>query len=169
MNEFFFKFKYGIKVYKNVLKNSERKILIESSKKYCKKISPNHPGLQSVNYLDRLFAINQDKNASFLIDKIIKKSKLNNLKMRTCWINYIDIDTKYVCWHMHKSFNKSLKKSLVYFIDSPENLGTIFRVDDREYQISGIENSMIVFNSEIEHTMPYNISLPRFSLAMDFI
>jgi hypothetical protein len=165
MNEFFFKFKYGIKVYKNVLKNSERKILIESSKKYCKKISPNHPGLQSVNYLDRLFAINQDKNASFLIDKIIKKSKLNNLKMRTCWINYIDFKEKFPCWHTHGN----MKKSLVYYLHSPENIGTKFRVDDREYQISGIENSMIVFNPEIEHTMPYNISLPRFSLAMDFI
>ena len=57
MNEFFFKFRHGIKVYKNVLTDSERKMLVESSKKYLKKISPDHPGLQSVNYLDRLFKI----------------------------------------------------------------------------------------------------------------
>ena len=67
MNEFFFKFRYGIKVYKNVLTDSERKMLVESSKKYLKKISPDHPGLQSLNYLDKLFKVDEDKSASFII------------------------------------------------------------------------------------------------------
>ena len=165
MNEFFFKFRYGIKVYKNVLTDSERKMLVESSKKYLKKISLHHPGLQSVNYLDRLFKIDQDKHASFLIDKLIKKSKLNNLKMQDCWVNYVDFTEKIPCWHVHEN----IKKSLVYYLDSPEKLGTIFRVGCKECQISGMENSMIVFNSDIEHTVPYNISLPRLSLAMDFV
>jgi|TARA_B100000035_G_scaffold282146_1_gene263531 hypothetical protein len=165
MNEFFFKFRYGIKVYKNVLTDSERKILVESSKKYLRKISSDHPGLQSLNYLDRLFKINQDKDAFFLIDKLIKRSKLNNLKMQDCWVNYTDLNRKYTCWHVHEN----IKKSLVYYLDSPENLGTIFRVGCKECQISGMENSMIVFNSDIEHTVPYNISLPRLSLAMDFV
>lgn len=165
MNEFFFKFRCGIKVYKNVLTDSERKMLVESSKKYLKKISPDHPGLQSVNYLDRLFKINQDKDASFLIDKLIKKSKLNNLKMRDCWVNYTDLNEKYTCWHVHQG----IKKSLVYYLDNPENLGTIFRDDREQCQISGMENSMILFDPDIEHTVPYNISLPRLSIAMDFV
>lgn len=165
MNEFFFKFKYDIKVYKNVLTDSERKVLVESSKKYLKKISPDYPGLQSLNYLDRLFKFDGDKSASFIIDKIIKKSKINNLKMKNCWVNYTDFSLRYTCWHVHEN----IKKSLVYYLDSPENLGTIFRVGCKECQISGMENSMIVFNSNIEHTVPYNISLPRLSLAMDFV
>lgn len=165
MNEFFFKFKYGIKVYKNVLTDSERKVLVESSKKYLKKISPSHPGLQSVNYLDKLFKINQDKDASFLIDKLIKKSKLNNLKMQDCWVNYVDFTEKIPCWHMHEN----IKKSLVYYLDSPENIGTKFRVDGKECLIGGIENSMVIFDSHMEHTAPYNISSSRLSLAMDFV
>lgn len=161
--EWFFRLKNNIKVYKNVLTESERKQLLKISKKYIKKIGV-HPGLQSENTIEIYL---RSRGEGHLIDKIVKKSKLHKLKVnyRTFWFNYSDLSMDYINWHSH---GHNTQIGLVYYLENPENLGTMFKIDGKEYQIKGQENSVIVFDTRIEHTFPNNVTLPRTSVAMDF-
>ena len=169
--ELFFRLKNNIKVYKNVLTESERKQLLKISKKYIKKIEVRrgplvdvHPGLQSENTIEIYL---RSRGEGHLIDKIVKKAKLHKLKVnyRTFWFNYSDPSMDYINWHSH---GPNTQIGLVYYLENPENLGTMFKIDGKEYQIKGEENSVIVFDTRIEHTFPNNVTLPRTSVAMDF-
>ena len=161
--DWFFRLKNNIKVYKNVLTESERKQLLKISKKYIKKIGV-HPGLQSENTIEIYL---RSRGEGHLIDKIVQKAKLHKLKVnyRTFWFNYSDPSMDYINWHSH---GPNIQKGLVYYLENPENLGTMFKIDGKEYQIKGEENSVIVFDTRIEHTFPNNVTLPRTSVAMDF-
>ena len=161
--ELFFRLKNNIKVYKNVLTESERKQLLKISKKYIKKIGV-HPGLQSENTIEIYL---RSRGEGHLIDKIVQKAKLHKLKTnhRTFWFNYSDPSMDYINWHSH---GPNTQIGLVYYLENPENLGTMFKIDGKEYQIKGQENSVIVFDTRIEHTFPNNVTLPRTSVAMDF-
>ena len=169
--DWFFRLKNNIKVYKNVLTESERKQLLKISKKYIKKIEVRrgplvdvHPGLQSENTIEIYL---RSRGEGHLIDKIVQKAKLHKLKTnhRTFWFNYSDPSMDYINWHSH---GPNTQRGLVYYLDNPENLGTMFKIDGKEYQIKGEENSVIVFDTRIEHTFPNNVTLPRTSVAMDF-
>ena len=161
--DWFFRLKNNIKVYKNVLTESERKQLLKISKKYIKKIGV-HPGLQSENTIEIYL---RSRGEGHLIDKIVQKAKLHKLKTnhRTFWFNYSDPSMDYINWHSH---GPNIQRGLVYYLENPENLGTMFKIDGKEYQIKGQENSVIVFDTRIEHTFPNNVTLPRTSVAMDF-
>ena len=161
--EWIFRLKNNIKVYKNVLTESERKQLLKISKKYIKKIGV-HPGLQSENIIEIYL---RSRGEGHLIDKIVQKAKLHKLKVnyRTFWFNYSDPSMDYINWHSH---GPNTRIGLVYYLENPENLGTMFKIGGKEYQIKGEENSLIVFDSRIEHTFPNNVTLPRTSVAMDF-
>ena len=161
--EWIFRLKNNIKVYKNVLTESERKQLLKISKKYIKKIGV-HPGLQSENIIEIYL---RSRGEGHLIDKIVQKAKLHKLKTnhRTFWFNYSDPSMDYINWHSH---GPNIRRGLVYYLENPENLGTMFKIDGKEYQIKGEENSVIVFDTKIEHTFPNNVTLRRTSVAMDF-
>jgi len=157
----FFKFKYGIRSFYNVLTENERLTLLEESKPQLKEISKLHPGLQTEANFHLILC---QKGLFYLIQKILKKSKVNG-NISACWVNYTDENLKYTCWHNHQN----IKNSLVFFIENPDNVGTIFRINGKEIQIKAPTNSMITFSSNIEHTVPYNITKPRYSLVIDLI
>ena len=155
----FCKFKYGIKTFNNILLETERINLLNESKRFLEKISDLHPGLQTKSDLHLHL---DHKNLFNLISKILKKAKVNGCIER-CWVNYTDENLKYISWHTHPS----VKFTIVYFLDNPENIGTIFRVKKQEFQIKGPTNSLIVIPPDLEHTVPNNITKPRYSLVID--
>jgi hypothetical protein len=157
----FLRLKYGIIVFNNVLTENERFTLLKESKPLLEKLSESHPGLQTKSD----FHLKLDQKGLFYpIQKILKKSKVNG-NINKCWVNYTDENIKYISWHKHQN----IKNTLVYFIENPENVGTIFRINGKEMQVKASTNSLITFPPSIEHTVPNNITKPRYSLAIDLI
>lgn len=157
---FFLNLKYGIKIFHNVLNDNERIKLLSISKEFLHKISDIHPGLQTTNNFHFIL----DKRGYFnIILKLLKKS--NNKTLKSCWVNYTDKNIKYTNWHIHPD----CKSTLLYFIENPESVGTIFKVNEKQFQIKVPTNSLIIFPPTILHTVPHNIKKPRYSLAIDLL
>lgn len=145
-----------IKIYYNVLSEHERINLLESSKLKLYDLGDGFPGLQT----DTNFHLCIEKNT---LNKICEK--INNNNIDSCWVNYTDHSMKYQYWHNHEN----VKDTCVYMIENPEKIGTIFKINEEEYQMDLPTNSLITFPPDLMHTVPYNVINPRYSLAIDFI
>lgn len=150
-----------IDTYLNVLEPHESKELVDIAEQHLKALSPIHPGYQTHEFSEIL----NNLNKGYLIEKLIKQANLRDYQLLKSWVNYSDANIKFTNWHTH---NPPIRKSLVCYIKNPEQRGTIFNVDGHVFQDEAPENSMIVFNSSVLHTVPENITLPRYSLAIDF-
>jgi hypothetical protein len=150
------RFDHNIEVHYNVLSEKERKNILKISNSKLYKISEDHPGLQT----DSDFHHYIDQNT---LNKFFKKVKNKNIYK--CWVNYTDFTMKYEAFHNHENS----KNTCVYMIENPEKKGTIFNINEKIYQIDLPTNSMIIFPTHLMHTVPYNITKPRYSLAINFI
>ena len=153
LSRIYYRFKYGIRIYTDVLKEEERLYLLEESKNYLQSI-PNCPGLQTRPELHLLI-----KSKSLL--KLMNKMRVKYISK--CWVNYTDEEMKYLCWHNHSTW----KYTSVYYLDNPEGKGTIFKDGDKVFQIDLPTNTLMVIPGNIEHSVPPNITKPRYSLVID--
>jgi len=149
------KFNHNIEIYYNVLSEKERKNILKTSNSKLYKIGDDFPGLQT----DPDFHYYIEQNS---LNKLCKKVKNKNIYR--CWVNYTDSNMNYENWHNHENF----KNTCVYMIDNPEKKGTIFKVDGECYSVDLPTNSLIIFPSHLMHTVPYNITKSRYSLAIVF-
>lgn len=99
------------------------------------------------------------------IVEIISQKKVDLIKS---WANKITPESKYFL-HTHTS-----NLSVVYYLSNSNPIyGTYFKHQDKEVIFLGIENSLLIFNGNIQHEIvfpPEKIlnNSSRYSIAMDF-
>ena len=120
--------------------------------------------MQTDSALHHFFS--NDPDISNIFQKIKKGVKINR-EIKRCWMNYTDINFSYECWHDH-NFSDIYEYSCCYMIENPENIGTWFRVNNELCKVTCSTNSALVFHKSITHTVPPNVTEPRYTLAMDF-
>ena len=148
-----------MKLYRNILQEKERKKLLKFCKTKLENFGDNWPGLQ--NNLHTYPEFN-------LFIKTILNKHLKNYKVETAWVNYSEGDI--INWHSHPT----AKKSAVYFLQNPDNLGTIFRNEKYNYDkiisTKGPQNSLLVFDGSKTHSQPYSHKkIKRYTIAVDLI
>jgi hypothetical protein len=146
---------YGIRIYYNVLDEEERIGLLNESKKHLKNLGPRWPGLQTNPNL-HLHLMNVKPLETFLC-----LSGFNSIEK--CWVNYTDDSMKYISWHNH---SKSRFTS-IYYLDNPEGRGTMFDVDGKKFQLDVPTNTLMCIPPDIIHSVPENVTQPRYSLVID--
>ncbi len=150
-----------MKLYRDILQEKERKKLLKFCKTKLENFGDNWPGLQSKNNLHTYPEFN-------LFIKTILNKHLKNYKVETAWVNYSEGDI--INWHSHPT----AKKSAVYFLQNPDNLGTIFRNEKYNYDkiisTKGPQNSLLVFDGSKTHSQPYSHKkIKRYTIAVDLI
>jgi len=153
--DLYYRIKFGIKIHRNVLTEEERLGLIKDSNKYLIKF-PISPNLQSEPDLHKKLNEHSLKSIQKLLDKIGFTSILS------CWSTYIDPIKVEGCWHKH-----AVNLTSIYYMENPESLGTVFRVDNKEFRIDVPTNTLVVIPGYIDHNGPMNVTKPRESLVID--
>ena len=148
----------SIKVVDNILTEEERITLLNLSKPLLQRI-PNCPGLQTLPNLHMI-----SPTLSNIFRKIVDKCNIN-LRIIKSWVNYTDKDMAYESWHSHQP---GFHTTICYMIENPEGIGTKFKIGDETYDTKCPTNSVMLLPSTIEHTVPLNVTMPRYSLAIDF-
>ena len=144
-----------MKLYKNILTKKERLSLLKFAKTKVIDLGPNFPGLQSKPDFHTY------KEMNILLDKI--KKHYTEYKINKCWANFSSGD--YISWHSHPS---NVPMSMIYFIKNPYNLGPFFKRDQFEVFVSKCpENSLILFDSSLIHSVPCHLKADRYSIAFD--
>ena len=145
-----------MKVYKNILLEKERLEILNFVKTTVKDLGPDFPGLQSSPDL------HQYKELKILIDKI--KDIIDGYSIQKCWANFSNGD--YICWHNHVDCNKSM----VYYLKNKSNIGTMFKKEGLKLEISkGLQNSALIFDSNLTHSVPCHLFEDRYSIAFDLV
>lgn len=147
--------KFGIKIHRNVLTEEERLGLIGDSNKYLQRF-PTNPGLQSEPDLHKKLNEQSLKSIQKLLDKVGCTSILK------CWSTYMDPMKVEGSWHKHP-----VNLTSIYYMENPESLGTVFRIDNKEFRIDVPTNTLVVIPGYIDHNGPMNITKPRESLVID--
>ena len=106
----------------------------------------------------------------FFISKI--KQYIQGYKIYKCWANFSVGD--YIFWHQHP---QPVVKSLVYYLVNNNNYGTMFRLkkETEEDPITNIkivecpQNSIYIFDSNLDHSVPCHLKENRISITMDLI
>lgn len=161
----FFKFFNGVKTFHNVLTQDEIETIIVEAGPLLKKISKQHPGLQT----NPFFHIHMIKVGKYNILKKIQKSVNVNARIHKCWVNYTDPTMRYSAWHAHNmGDNPPLSCTCVVYLSGEEKHGTIYRKNKRIFKSKGIIGSAVTIPEDLEHSVPEDIKYPRFSLAIDF-
>ena len=150
----------SIKIIENVLTDQERIILLNNLKPFLIRI-PNCPGLQTSSNFHELSPI-----FSNLIAKIVRKCNINRRIIKS-WVNYTDKDLAYEVWHDH-DHPGYYNRTCLYMIENPESIGTLFKIEDELHHTECPTNSVMLLPTNIEHTVPSNVTMPRYSLAIDF-
>ena len=149
----------SIKIIDNILTDQERIILLNLSTPFLVGM-PTTPGLQTESNMHIVSPI-----ISNLIRKIADKCNINRRILKS-WVNYTDKHMAYENWHTHPV---SFHTTLCYMIENPEGIGTKFKIGDEIYETECPTNSVMLLPTSIEHTVPPNVTMPRYSLAIDFI
>ena len=143
-------------VYKNILSQKERLKLLKFVKTVVKDLGPNYPGLQSKNNLHEYKELKQ------LLNKTKKIIKGYAIKM--CWANFSNGD--YISWHNHLDCDKSL----VYYLKNKSKIGTMFKEEGNNVKITlALQNSALMFDSSLTHSVPCHLFEERDSIAFDLI
>ena len=122
------------------------------------------PGLQTRPNLHTFEEMN------FFVNKI--KQYIQGYEIYKCWANFSVGD--YIFWHQHP---EPVVKSLVYYLVNKNNYGTMFRLkreteEDPTETIKIMEcpqNSIHIFDSNMDHSVPCHLKEDRISIAMDLI
>ena len=148
----------SVKFIDDILTEDERLNLLNLSKPLLE-IIPFSPGLQTHHRLHTKCPV-----ISSLVEKIAKKSGFNRV-IKKSWVNYTDRDLAYEMYHTH---HDSFYTTIVYMIENPEGIGTFFKIGEKIYSTKCPTNSAMLFPTTMEHTVPPNVTMPRYSLAIDF-
>ena len=150
----------SIKIIDNILTEEERINLFNRSRLFLEKL-PNCPGLQTQSNLHMKCRV-----ISSIIEKIAKKSSIPRL-VKSSWANYTDKDMAYQLWH-HHNYPGYYNMNCVYMIENPEGIGAWLDIENVIYKTECPTNSLMLLPVEILHTVPSNVTMPRYSLSIDF-
>ena len=147
----------------NVLTEEERIYILNFVNKKLENIFES-PGLQTKPNLHTF------REMDFFISRI--KQYIQGYKIYKCWANSSMGD--YIFWHQHP---KPVVKSLVYYLVNNNNYGTMFRLkrETEEDPVSNIkivkcpQNSIYIFDSNLDHSVPCHLKENRISITMDLI
>ena len=128
-----------IKKYLDVLSKKQQFSILKLVNKKLTRI-PGCPGLQTHPDLHHYQELEP------LIVKI-NKYTTENFKIIKCWANHTD--GSYISWHTHNS-----DLSIVYYLKNKESIGTVFCINNKIISLKGLENSLIIFDSKIIHSVP---------------
>jgi len=150
-----------MKLYKNILLETERKKLLKFCKTKLKNLGPDWPGLQSKNNLNIYPEVD-------LFNKLLVSKYVKGCSIQHQWVNYTEGNI--INWHNHPIS----KLSAVYFLKNPDNLGTIFRNEKYSYDKITFtrcpQNSLLVFDSKKIHSQPCSPKkIKRYTIAIDLI
>ena len=151
----------SIKIFYDVLTEHERIDFLDRCKPLLRKYT-TFSGLQTKNDIHKLSKENLN-----IVEKIRKKSKIN-ASIQKSWMNYTDSEHAYEAWHDHDN-PESWNYTACYMLDNPESLGTWFKCDEDVYKPKCPTNSLLVFSKSLLHTVPPDVTLPRYTLAIDFV
>lgn len=158
-----FLIKNNIKIFYNIFTNSERNKILEQFKPLLCKIE-GFAGLQTYANLHHVC-----KENDFYIDPFVKikqRTKIKNPIFKS-WVNYTDSKLEYVSWHDHMS--SPFNMTCVYMLENPDKMGTWFLVNNKIHKLKCPTNSLILFPTNLIHSVPGNIKKPRYTLAMEFM
>ena len=145
-----------MKVHKDILSKKERLKLLKFVKTTVKNLGPNYPGLQS------LADLHKHKELKTFLDKI--EPIIKGYMIQKCWVNFSCGD--YISWHNHPGCDKNI----VYYLKNKSNIGTMFKKEGCKVEVKkGLENSLIIFDSNIIHAIPPHLPEERYSIAIDII
>ena len=147
----------------NVFTEEERIYILNFVNKKLENIFES-PGLQTKPNLHTF------REMDFFISRI--KQYIQGYKIYKCWANFSVGD--YIFWHQHP---KPVVKSLVYYLVNNNNYGTMFRLkrETEEDPVSNIkivkcpQNSIYIFDSNLDHSVPCHLKENRISITMDLI
>jgi len=143
-----------MKLYRNILNKKEKSALLKFVKTKVKNLGSNFPGLQTDPNLHTYEEMN------ILLNKIKKYYK--GYLIDKCWGNFST--GNYLSWHAHRQF----PLSMVYFIKNPYELGPFFKREGFEVLVTKCpENSLILFDASLQHSVPCHLKADRYSIAFD--
>jgi hypothetical protein len=150
----------------NILSDLEKKILkIDIDNEIKDNYAPDVPLYQTYNNMHKRY------NWNFLFKKvnhILNIMSLNNIHMEYCWANISTPESDYQV-HTHPT-----DITVVYYLKNfSSHYGTYIKVDDSEVIVCCPENSILIFEPKIEHSIvspPKEISekYSRYSIVMDY-
>jgi hypothetical protein len=145
-----------MKFYTDILLEKERLELLEFTEKNVESLGPDHPGLQS--FAD----FHKHEELKILINKI--KPFIEEYIIQKCWANLSNGD--FIYWHKHDASDKSI----VYYLKNKSNIGTMFKKEGHKIEVSeGVENSLLIFDSKLLHSVPCHLPEERYSITFDLI
>ncbi len=150
----------------NILTDLEKKILkSDIDSEIETNYAPDVPLYQTYNDMHRRY------NWNFLFKKvqnILNNISLNNINMEYCWANISKPESDYQV-HTHPT-----DITVVYYLKNPSSYyGTYIKSNDSEVIICCPENSILIFEPKIQHSIvspPKEISekYSRYSIVMDY-
>mgnify|MGYP003152950900 CR=1 FL=1 len=146
-----------MEIYKDILLEEERRNILKFVKTKVKELGEKFPGLQSDPNLHTL------KELKVFLKRI--KKYLTGYKIQKCWANYSCGD--YISFHKHKV------TSMVYFLENKSNMGPMFLKKSKGFfQVNMSqcpENSLLIFDSGVIHSVPCHLKEDRYSIAIELI
>ena len=143
-----------MRIYKNILLKKDRLKLLKFIKTVVKNLGPNFPGLQTDPNL------HTHKEILFLLRTI--KKHLKGYTIQKCWANFSE--GNYMNWHAHPECDISM----VYYLKNKSDIGTVFKKQGLGVNVKKCpENSLLIFNSKLVHSVPYHLKEDRYSIAFD--
>jgi len=143
-------------LYKKILSEKERLKLLNFVKTKLLNFGPTYPGLQSKTNLHTY------KELQPFLKKITPYT--NSYHIKNVWVNYTIGDD--ICWHSHKNIDRSI----VYYLQNKSNIGTMFKQKGTKVLVTECpQNSLMIFDSFLEHSGPCHLPEDRYSIALDLI
>ena len=122
------------------------------------------PLYQSFNYMHIKYKNNAIiNNLSIKALKEAESATNQKLSILNCWFNISKKDSDYK-FHNHSN----VYTTCVYFLENCENNGTIFQIGNSNLQLMCKDDTIIIFNPEILHSIPKWNGKDRYSIAIDF-
>jgi hypothetical protein len=158
-------------LYKDILLEEERINLLENFIKLSvKDLGESFPGLQSSP------TIHLHEEMKILLKKI--KPYHEGYTISRCWANFSRGNI--IAWHNHHDEINRSKKSMVYFLENKCGMGPMFKVEPKHsfpfspppfrVKITQCpENSLLLFDNTLIHSMPCHLPQDRYSIAFDIV
>jgi len=164
----YFKVRKNMKIINGFLSEKVLKDLIKLANKEIEEACDTEiPLYQSM--VDMHIKYKDNKEFNYLISKvesIASKAYDDNLKIIKCWFNITDKGSTFLGeegWHIHED----AKVSAIYYLDKCDEDGTYFKIDDKAQKFTTKDNSIILFNSKLQHASPEYKNKRRIIIAFD--
>jgi hypothetical protein len=122
------------------------------------------PLYQSFNNMQERYK--DDETIKYLGNKALKEAELasnRKLSISHLWFNVTKEDSNYG-FHKHDHTDVTC----VYFLENCENNGTIFQIGNSHLQLLCKDNTIIIFDPKLLHSIPNWNGKNRYSVAIDF-